>query len=385
MPIEKLNRHPKIAWLCNSAIGPSETFLGDNLKLLQGFANVKAFSGNKTRASVHPSVKALDFDDIPQRLHHILGRKLTGRDIRTLLKRKRCHARLFQELKKFNPDVLWIEFGTTAHVASNLIQALGKPYIISVHGFDVSVSLQDNWYKSEFVRLAVSSKKVLCASLFIQDSLINLGIPREKCQVIRLGVSPPTNTTNKKTKHPSFIHVGRLVQVKNPLLLIRAFHIASQSIPDAVLTIVGDGPLREKATALTRELDIANKVIFKGALNHPESLLLVEENWALCQAGKTCERGQQEAFGLSLAEAAVRGLPVVATKFGGIPEQVLHQKTGILVEEDDLQGFAEAIRDIALHPQKAMKLGESGRHNILNLCNPIKRIEALKSLISSIK
>ena len=100
---------PRIGWICNSAIGTSETFLSDNLDLLRDFAEVKAFSGNRATGNGHPDVEALDFDDLPQRIHHVIRRKLSGRDVRTLVKRKQCFKQLKSRLDNFNPHVLWIE------------------------------------------------------------------------------------------------------------------------------------------------------------------------------------------------------------------------------------------------------------------------------------
>jgi len=376
-----MSARPRIGWLCNSAIGNSETFLVDNLKLLQGFAEVKAFSGNRHATEGHPDVTALDFDDIPQKLHHVIRRKLSGKDVRTLAKRRRCRQQLTTELKAFQPDVLWIEFGTTAHVAADLLTELDSPYIITVHGFDVSSALHDPWYQAEFIRLASSSLKVVCASDFIRNKLIAIGVPSERCLLMRLPIHDPGPPANLKTNTPSFIHVGRLVEVKGPIFLIQAFKFVSDRVPEASLTIIGEGPLHRESKRLTKELGLSEKVDFRGALNHQKTLCAMKEHWAICQAGITSRSGQQEAFGLSLAEAAVVGLPVIATNFGGIPEHVQHKKTGFLVDEGDIQGLAEAMLHVANNPLEARAMGMAGRQNITRLCSPVNRSLELQQLI----
>ena len=156
----------KIAWLCNSAIGTSETFLGDNLDILKEVGELRAFSGNPAPGNRgRPDVTHLSFDNIPQRLHHVLRKKLSGKDVRTQSKRKLCLQQLLSPIRSFDPDVIWVEFGTTAHIASDILEALGKPYFIAVHGFDITREFRDPWYKSEFVRLANASAGVICAPL----------------------------------------------------------------------------------------------------------------------------------------------------------------------------------------------------------------------------
>ena len=67
-----------------------------------------------------------------------------------------------------------------------------------------------------------------------------------------------------------------------------------------------------------------------------------------------------EAFGLSILEAMLAELPVVASNVGGIPELVVHGDTGLLVPPDDAEALAEAIRE-ALEPETAARLGRQGR------------------------
>ena len=76
------------------------------------------------------------------------------------------------------PDAVWVEFGTTAHVASDLLQRMGKPYFIAVHGFDITREFRDPWYKSEFVRLANASAGVICASHHTHNSVPYCGSER---------------------------------------------------------------------------------------------------------------------------------------------------------------------------------------------------------------
>ena len=114
-----------------------------------------------------------------------------------------------------------------------------------------------------------------------------------------------------------------------------------------------------------------------------EGLQEVSVHWVFCQYSITHIDGDQEGFALSPAEAAVLGMPVVSTYHNGIPEHVEHGTTGLLVREWDIQGMAEAMSELARNPARAKAMGQSGRHNILSLCAPSKRSDALQTLIQS--
>ena len=381
-----MSNRTRIGWICNSSIGTSETFLVDNLNMLKGFADVKAFSGNADKQSPNPSVKALDFDDVPQRMHHIIRRKLTGQDVRTLSKRKRCKAQLFKGLQSFNPDVLWIEFGTTAHVASDLIEALGKPYLIAVHGFDITRELRDPWYASEFTRLANGSQGVVCASHHTRNLCRVAGVEEDKCKVIRLPIDGQRFQANPiaQPDPASFVHLGRLVEKKGPLQTLMAFEQVIRDIPNARMTFIGDGPLRPTLEAHIQKANLGHAVTLSGPLPQSEALQLVAKHATFCQHSVTGMDGDQEGFALSPAEAALMEMPVVSTFHNGIPEHVVNGKTGHLVREWDIQGMADAMLQLAKDPIKGKAMGQAGRKNILTLCNPEKREVELKQLITSI-
>lgn len=375
----------RVGWVCNSAIETSETFLLDNLKLLQTFADVRAYSGNKPQGDKHPDITALDFDDVPQSFYHVLRRKFTGKDVRTLTKRQQCKQQLQQELHSFEPDFLWIEFGTTAHIACDLLTALNKPYFIAVHGFDVTREFCDPWYTEEFVRLANASLAVVCASKHTRNLCLAAGVDQERCKVVRL---PIDGIKFKPAPHPpsspaSFVHFGRLVEKKGPVQTLLAFEQVLKVIPDATLTIIGDGPLRETLEKRISKLEIDESIRLTGALPQNEALNLVREHSVFCQHSVTGTNGDQEGFALSPAEAALMELPIVSTLHNGIPEHVIQGETGLLVREWDIEGMAEAMIELATNPEKAMKMGKAGRQNILKLCNPTSRKSNLQSLFSS--
>ena len=376
----------KILWLCNSAIGTSETFLGDNLALLQRIGEVKAFSGNPIAAGApRADVEHLTFDDMPQKLHHVVRRKLTGQDVRTIAKRKRCLQQVTAALGDFIPDAVWVEFGTTAHVAADLLRDMGKPYFIAVHGFDITREFRDPWYKSEFVRLANNSAGVICASHHTRNLCRTAGVSDSRCQVIRL----PLDGTKlqRSTLHPTgsvrFVHLGRLVEKKGPLQTLMAFHSVLETHEDAQLTIIGEGPLKEELVAYIQDHQLDSAVRMLGALPQHEALAEIQQHHVFCQHSVTGMDGDQEGFALSPAEAALLELPVVSTLHNGIPEHVEHGETGWLVREWDIEGMATAMSKLASDTDLRLAMGKAGRQRVMELCPPQARMEALDQLLNS--
>lgn len=376
----------RILWLCNSAIGTSETFLGDNLALLQRIGEIRAISGNPIPAGTpRAEVEHLTFDDLPQQLHHVVRRKITGQDVRTKAKRKRCLRQVTAALGDFKPDAVWVEFGTTAHVAADLLRHLGKPYFIAVHGFDITREFRDSWYKSEFVRLANNSAGVICASHHTRNLCRTAGVSDSRCQVIRL----PLNAAKIKrnTPHPTgpvrFVHLGRLVEKKGPLQTLMAFHSVLETHGDTQLTIIGEGPLKEELVAYIQSHQLDSSVRMLGALPQTEALTEIQQHHVFCQHSVTSMDGDQEGFALSPAEAALLELPVIATLHNGIPEHVEHGETGWLVREWDIEGMGAAMKKLASDDDLRMRMGQSGRQRVMEMCLPEDRIEALGQLLKS--
>ena len=183
---------------------------------MREWADVPAFCGNPCRSDPLDETRYLDFDNVPQRVYHVLGRKVTGLDFWIRTKQSKAKKQLLSDLQSFEPDVVWIEFGTTAHVLEPVLLRLGIPYVINVHGFDITRALVIPGYKEALIRLANRSAAVICASHHTVNLCRSLGVQEERCQMIRLaldGQAIQPDPELEKTPHPSFVHLGRLNRV----------------------------------------------------------------------------------------------------------------------------------------------------------------------------
>jgi glycosyltransferase involved in cell wall biosynthesis len=146
---------------------------------------------------------------------------------------------------------------------------------------------------------------------------------------------------------------GRFVPGKGVDVLVRGF--ASAGLDEARLVLGGDGPERSQAEALARDLGVAETVEFPGWVESGPGF------WQGCDLAVAPPDGWRESFGMSALEAMAAGLPVVATRNGGLVELVEDGVTGRLVEAGDAQGLAEAIRDYAAEPDLRRDHGRAAR------------------------
>jgi glycosyltransferase involved in cell wall biosynthesis len=129
--------------------------------------------------------------------------------------------------------------------------------------------------------------------------------------------------------------VGRLSEIKRQDVLLRAFALVKQRVPDAHLLLVGDGPLLADLRSLAERLGVADAVRFAGYQPHSGPLLKAMDVFALTS--------RSEGMPQAVIEASVMGLPVVASRVGGLPEIVEDGVTGTLFEAGDHDALAAAL------------------------------------------
>ena len=152
------------------------------------------------------------------------------------------------------------------------------------------------------------------------------------------------------------IHVSNFRPVKRVSTVIEVFARVRRHVPSKLL-MVGDGPDLAEATRLARSLGVADDVEFLGEQEHVVQLLSAADVFLLPSL--------QESFGLASLEALACGVPVVASRIGGIPEVVEDGVTGFLHPADDIEGMAASTRrlitDGALHARLSEAAARTAR------------------------
>ena len=132
--------------------------------------------------------------------------------------------------------------------------------------------------------------------------------------------------------------------------------------------MIGRGPDEQRLLALAEGAGVADRVHLLTDVSDDE--LPAAYSMASVYVGLTRETELDvEGFGLSFAEASACGLPVLATRSGGIPDAVVDGETGALVTQDDEAGATAALRLMLRNPEGARRLGAAGRERVVRYLN----------------
>jgi len=285
-------------------------------------------------------------------------------------------------------NVAYIDYATTGVLLREYLQEKKIPCVIHVHGYDVTSATIDTAYVYELRNLFKVASHFITASNYMKRLLILLGCDERKISVIRYGVDVSKITPMRWEKRiesgPGIIFLGRLTAKKQPIALLLAFKKVLNEVPDAYLSIIGDGPMRSEVENKIRSLGIQEKVKLHGAMSREDAFKILNYHWVYAQHSVASNDGDHEGFAISIAEAAAHELPVVSTLHDGIPENVIDGKTGYLVREFDYESMADRIVQLLRDPFEAKEMGIKGREYIEKLCNPNRRIREIKKIILDI-
>ncbi len=181
-------------------------------------------------------------------------------------------------------------------------------------------------------------------------------------------------------EQPELLCFGRLVKEKGFDTAIAAFSRIANDFPLVKLTVAGDGPERLNLEQLVSDLELEQRVSFTGwvvpekipNLLNNSTMVLVPSRW-------------DEQFGNVAVLAGHMARPVVAANSGGLPEIVLHKQTGLIVEREDIDALAAAIKFLLLNPQRAIEMGELARERTTKMFNLEQQLDAHDRLYRQLK
>lgn len=264
--------------------------------------------------------------------------------------------------------------GFMAVLAARLLKI---PTVITVHGGDV-FRLRSPFFNaikrftlSRADCITVNSPATREAVLALKPDIKNLheipmGIPES------IAAEKREKTWGKDTQQQgeplTIIFVGRLAAEKGVEDLLNAGRILIQKGINIRLILVGDGQERQDFESISRTLGIEAHTDFIGALPHNQVLALLQKADVFVAPSRITKDGWQEAQGLSIAEAMAVGIPVVATRVGGIPSMVQHRETGLLVSPQAPLELAQAMEFLLSNRGIASEMARRARTFILDYC-----------------
>ncbi len=266
-------------------------------------------------------------------------------------------------LKTHNIDVVLANYGISAAHMIPPCRALNIPLLAVFRGHDVTDKKLLTQYKEKYTDLFEYASFLIPVSDRLKKQLIALGAPEDKIRIVPSGVNTSKfSPSTEVIREEHFVGVGRFTAKKSPLHTLRAFHSVLKVFPEATLTLAGkkDG-LYAECEQLVKTLGMEKSVTFTGVLDHKQVASLMQHSLAFVQHSMTAPNGDTEGTPVGIMEASASGLPVVSTRHGGIPDAVLHEKTGYLVEEGDDDAMAQYMIKLCENPERAREMGLLGR------------------------
>lgn len=269
--------------------------------------------------------------------------------------------RVLRLLRQVRPDVLH------THAWGTLIEGLvaGRAARVPaiVHGEHGTLQLRP--YQRRLQRWAWRRvDRVLSVSSRLAERMAHdVGFPLETIHVLRNGVDlarfEPKDRRAARTAlglrpdRLTFGTVGRLVEVKNQQLLVRAVARLVSDGEDCQLVICGEGPLRHALTERAAALGMQERVCLPGYREDVERVMAAFDVFALTS--------HSEGMSNTILEAMASGLPVVATRVGGADELVDDGATGLLVPAGEIDELVGALRALAEDASRRWAMGRAGR------------------------
>ena len=263
-------------------------------------------------------------------------------------------------------DILHVHYAIPHSISAYLArQITHQPVkiITTLHGTDITVVGNEPAFLP-IIRFGIDeSDGVTAVSQYLCDKTYKTFDIKKDIKVIhnfvdteRFAYKPDSKLKSKFAPGGEKIitHVSNFRPVKRLDNVIRIFGGILEKVR-AKLMLIGDGPERGKAEKMCRELDICDHTIFMGKQPDVHDFLSISD-LLICAS-------ENESFGLSVLEAMSCGVPVIASNVGGIPEIVVNEQQGFLLEPSDIDGFARAGIEILSNEalQKRMRMAGTDR------------------------
>lgn len=249
--------------------------------------------------------------------------------------------RLTSILKKEKVDVALCEFLNTAASAMPACKEVNIPMISNVLGYEININEVVSRFEQKYKDLAQYQSHTIPVVKDMIPKLVALGFDENKITYSPIGPTEDFFNINPNYNNQQVLAIGRFCETKAPHHTIRAFNEVLKKLPNAKLIFAGAGELLESCVQLVSELGIEKNVDFVGGISKETQKKLLSESSIFVQHSVTAKNGDKEGTPVAILEASAAGSPVVSTYHAGIPDTVIHEKTGFLVEEHDWKSMGE--------------------------------------------
>lgn len=297
-----------------------------------------------------------------------------------------------RQLGGHRPALLHAHFGVDAAAALPIAGQLKIPLVVTLHGYDVA-STDEVLSRTAAGRAYLRRRRVLfstasaflCVSEHIRQQALARGFPEAKLRTHRIGVDLSLfapDACYSPSRDPIVLFVGRLVEKKGCVHLLRAMMVVAQRHPEANLLIVGDGPLLEPLRAQARAT--LRCCTFLGA--QPPSVVrdLMHRASLLAMPSVIASDGDTEGLPIVLCEAQAIGLPIAGFEGPGVSEAVTPCESALLAPSGDDATLADCISAILTDRDLGARLAAAGRRRAEKYLSLATQTEQLETIFDEI-
>ena len=269
----------------------------------------------------------------------------------------RCISKLVEIIRKEKIDIVHARSRVPAWIAFFACRRTDAHFLTTCHGY---------YSKHPFSRVMGWGKMTIAISEVIGKHMVqDFSVPAENIRVIARSVDVQKFNlprAARKDKSLTVVMIGRITPLKGHPYFLKAMARVIHQMPSVRVQIIGDAPpkkqyYKDELVLLAKRLGISAQVEFMGNRRDIPQLL----SKADCLVLSTVT---QEAFGRVIIEAQAAGVPVVATRVGGVNEIIEHEKTGLLVLPKDIEAMSAAVLRILKDPAFSAALVVSAKEKI---------------------
>jgi len=252
-----------------------------------------------------------------------------------------------------------------AHTALFVKEISGIPFSLTAHGQDFMTDLGND----ELLHEICAAAEFVAAETDYSRDLLQRRCPDFATKIHRVynGIDLddfPVPISARQNRVARILSIGRLVAFKGFEYLIEACAELARRGREFVCEIIGDGPLREQLRVRIDELQLDPYVTLTGSLPQHAVLEKLRSTDIFALASTIDDRGGSDIFPTVILEAMAAARPVVSTQLAGIPELVIHEKTGLLVAPGETAALAGALDRLLQQPRLRSDYGNAGRARI---------------------
>jgi N-acetyl-alpha-D-glucosaminyl L-malate synthase BshA len=288
-------------------------------------------------------------------------------------------------IKNNNLDLLHVHYAiphaSAAYMAKKILEGKGKkiPVITTLHGTDITLVGKDKMYAPVVAFSINQSDAITAVSNNLRDETYKTFTIEKEIEVIYNFVDVQRFNRKpidafKKVIAPNgeriLLHASNFRKLKRVQDVVKIFYEVQKEIPSKLL-FVGDGPERQTAEELSRNLGVCEEIRFVGKQEQMEDILAIADLFLLTS--------EYESFGLAALEAMAAGVPVISTNAGGLKEINIDGETGYMANVGDIETMSEKALSILRNDEtlKAFKTRAANHAKKYDIANIVPLYEKL--------